>query len=194
MKSRDKNFVPTSFRSAEEYDEDERYHRDLAQHGAFYAMIRPLREMLSEVAESYGGVSKCLFSDREYCQLIGSALRNFDLALDGIEQGDANRAATHALRAGIAMEASSLFALHEEDAWRGEVTKLSAKAGGGLRRGKLGASTNSVLDEMERQRSLGRSRSQAAMVAFSKGHGESKAANEKLWYRHRGSWQGADKT
>ena len=74
---------------------------------------------------------------------------------------------------------------NEEHLLRGKHTLKSASDGGLARASKLRPQTSQTLREMKRLIEAGQSLSRAAALSHINGHGESDAANRKLWYRHQ---------
>jgi hypothetical protein len=90
------------------------------------------------------------------------------------------------VRAGATARELELALLNREHAVRGRKTIRAASEGGKQRRRKFSPDTQKVLNEMQRLIGDGHSVARAADLARSKGMGQSKTANQRLWYRHKG--------
>lgn len=111
---------------------------------------------------------------------------NYNLA-----QNEADQALSHAFIAGCQWGRAEMKWQWEPHALRGAGTIRSAAVGGNNRRGAFKPNTSAILAKMEQLRGSGQTKARAAELTCRSGLGVSKAANEKLWARHKGRWRDA---
>lgn len=88
-----------------------------------------------------------------------------------------------AFRAGVHARAAVGKAI-EADAVRGAKTIRAASLGGTMKKGAQAAQLKALIDCMKGAQMRNKSVAAAALYAFQQGHGASKAANERAWYRN----------
>ena len=122
-------------------------------------------------------------------QLANLITHLIEKAKAALSDNRADAAASWAFEAGKAWGVAQMKWRWDEHAMRGVGTVKSAAKCGDHKHGKYKPDTRPVLNEMDRLRSAGHSKSRAAALTFTKGLGTSKSANEGLWKRHRGRWR-----